>query len=324
MLYPKLTVSGGRKQIEPDKINRLSIIGGPGFLTIHPGNAVLLEHFYTAPEVFSAGTVFVPRFTSIASIVNLDDQHIAVPSVSTITKDRIEVTVRDIKLRFRVWSGNQTANVKSGRSIGNPYPYSVEAIRNIAYNQTVRADGPGRWPDAVRSIVVGGITDYITQHQLDQILTPRYEEGDPREKIRNSLFEPAMQKKLQDCGAQLLWCDIGHFEVEDKIVLDQRLETWQAKWAGNANIIRAYGEAQRIAYQELGRAEAQAEMLMSIIHALDGIDLSKEKKDQNIRNVILIRTAQVLEALTVSKIANKETSNYLPDSHNAEKDEKQK
>jgi len=42
MLYPKLTISDGQKQIEPDKINRLSRIGGPGYLTIYPGNAVLL------------------------------------------------------------------------------------------------------------------------------------------------------------------------------------------------------------------------------------------------------------------------------------------
>jgi len=98
-------------------------------------------------------------------------------------------------------------------------------------------------------------------------------------------------------GAHLLWCDIGHFE-EDRAALEQRLETWSAKWTGNANVIRAQGEAQRVAYQELGHAEAQADMLRSIIHAFDDIDLSKEKKDQNIRNVILMRTAQILDSLT--------------------------
>ena len=78
LVYPKLKISDGQTLLEEDKLNRLSIIGGPGYLTINPGNAVLLEHFYSSPEVFSAGTVFVPRFTSIASTVNLDDQHISV------------------------------------------------------------------------------------------------------------------------------------------------------------------------------------------------------------------------------------------------------
>lgn len=63
--------------------------------------------------------------------------------------------------------------------------------------------------------------------------------------------------------------------------------------------LRAHiGEAQRIAYQDIGRAEAQAEVLMSIIHALDDIDLAAEDKNRNIRKIILLRTAQVLEAMT--------------------------
>jgi hypothetical protein len=171
----------------------------------------------------------------------------------------------------------------------------------MAYNRSVSKDGLTAWHDAVKGVITGSIAAYITSHQLDQITAPRYGEGDPRREISTRLNTPQVRDALKEIGAQLLWCDIGHFGVEVKGVLEQRIETWRAGWVGRANVKRAYGEARRVAHQEIGRAEAQAEILMSIIHALDDINLgNKEQTDRNIRNLILIRTAQVLEAMASS------------------------
>jgi hypothetical protein len=295
--YPYIKISEGQKQIGTGKKNRLDLIGGPGYITIRPGNVILTERLYCPAGVYSAGTFFASRFESIAAIQNLDDQHGHVPSVPATTKDGIPVIVRDVQFRYRVWSGQRMTHTTAGRSQSNPYPYTVQAIRNMVYNRSVSLNGLAPWHDAVKGVIVGSITEYIAKHQLDQITAPRYVEGDPRKEIGSQLQTLGVRNKLKDAGAQLLWCDIGHFEVENKAVSDQRIDTWKAGWVGNANVKRAYGEAQRIAYQEIGHAEAQAEILMSIIHAFDDIDMEKEKKDQNIRNVILMRTAQVLEAL---------------------------
>jgi hypothetical protein len=189
------------------------------------------------------------------------------------------------------------------------------------YNRSVSNTGLTPWFDAVKNIVVGKITGYISERELDQIVAPNYEQSEPREQIRKLLFATETQNKLKEIGAQLLWCEIGHFE-EDSNAMAQRLETWSAKWIGSANVIRAQGEAQRLAYQELGRAEGQADMLISIIHALDDLDLSKEKKDQNIRNVILMRTAQVLESLAETQRvsgSNKGLTSNSPDNTPEEK-----
>lgn len=295
--YPKIKISEGQKKIEMGKKNRLDLIGGPGYITIRPGNVILTERLHSPTGVYSAGTFFASRFESIVITLNLDDQHGFVPSVSATTKDGITVTVRDVQFRYRVWSGQKVTNTTAGRNQSNPYPYTVQAIRNMAYNRNVSANGLAPWHDAVKGVIVGSITEHIAKHQLDQITAPRYVEGDPRKEIGIQLQTPMVRDRLKDAGAQLLWCDIGHFEVENKAVLDQRIETWKAGWEGNANVMRAYGEAQRTAYQEIGHAEAQAEILMSIMHAFDDIDLAKEEKDRNIRNIILMRTAHVLEAL---------------------------
>jgi hypothetical protein len=307
--YPKLVISEGQKKVSRGKVNRLELIGGPGYITIRPGNAILTERLHNPAGVYSAGTFFALRFEMIVTTLNLDDQHGIVSLVPSVTKDGIAVTVRDIQFRYRVWSGQRVTNTTAGRNPTNPYPYTIQAVRNMTYNRSVTVDGLTPWHDAVKGVIVGSITEYIAKHKLDQITAPRYVEGDdPRREIGNQLQTPTVRDKLKDVGAQLLWYDIGHFDVDNKAVSEQRVNTWKAGWIGNAKVTRAYGDAQRIAYQEIGRAEAQAEVLMSIAHAFDDIDLAKEQKDRNIRNIVLMRTAQVLETLS-STSDNERTSN---------------
>jgi hypothetical protein len=150
------------------------------------------------------------------------------------------------------------------------------------------------------------ITGFIQKNQLDRVTAPMFTGEDPRTTIGKDLLSKPFRDRFRDYGTELLWFDIGNFEIPEKKVDEQRFNAWLAKWTGNANVVRAYGDAQRLAYQELGRAEAQVEMLTSITYALNDAgldeDLTEQQRDQkvkqNIRNIILARTAQVLEAMT--------------------------
>jgi hypothetical protein len=119
---------------------------------------------------------------------------------------------------------------------------------------------------------------------------------DPRQEIYDRLMGESTRKRLRERGAELTWIDVGHFDIPDKQVAEQRVAAWQAKWIGDAKIVRAYGEAQRTTYQELGRAEAQAEMLMSIVHALEDIG-SQGDQQQHLRKVVLARIASLLDGM---------------------------
>ncbi|MFB5621121.1 MAG: hypothetical protein ACE5RC_08345, partial [Nitrosopumilus sp.] len=57
------------------------------------------------------------------------------------------------------------------------------------------------------------------------------------------------------------------------------------------------GEAQRTAYQERGRVDAQAEFLQSITEALRGFEQTDDPAE-NLRRLLLVRTAQILEGLS--------------------------
>lgn len=286
--YPRVIIDDGQYKIEPGKVNRLERIGGPGHFTVRPGTAVILNDVGVASKVVSSNKFFLSHYGSIVSIVDLNNQRILVPTVTATTKDGITITIRDIEMRYRIWSPS---------AVSDPYPYTDQSVLDRVYNLSVNEKGLSDWTESVKGIVVGQITGYITKRQFDEIVTPTFHKHEPRQEIRRELFSPATEERLNGIGARLLWCDIGHFET-DKAVLDQRLETWSAKWIGNASVVRAQGEAKRIAYQELGRAEGQADILMGIIRAFGDIDLSMEKKNQNIRSLIFMRSAQVLDALT--------------------------
>jgi hypothetical protein len=328
--YTYATVDHGQLETHDGKVCTLDKFGGPGFLVIRPGNLVLTERLRGPAEVYGTGLHFIPRFERIKQVVDLSDQEGQIQELRATTKDGIVVLVTGIRFRFRVWAPHEHR-----RSFEDPYPYSRRSIYNLAYNRSVSASGQTSWADSVKMAVDGVISDYITSHQIDHLTAPQVKETsgasrsghveleyDAREEIQRIMFSAATRQKLKGYGAELIWCEIGHIRPEDEEVEKFPLLLWQTNWKGNANITRAYGEAQRIAYQELARAEAQAELLISIMHALNDIGLGDgpEQQKHNLRNLILVRTAQILEGMTSMYGGETDAENYFEKPHSPNKD----
>jgi hypothetical protein len=294
--YPRLQIDEGRKMVRPGEVNTLAMIGGPGYVMIRPGNAVLFERLAHPSNVLAAGWHFISRFESIKEIIDLNDQHGYIEKTTAMTKDGILVNVHDVHFRYRLW-GSRRLGGGTGRSPANPYPFSTQAAYNQAYKRAVRGDGLTTWNAAVQLVMEAAILDFIRGNQVDTVTAPASSSDDPRNKIRQRLLSPEIRGRLKDLGAELIWFDTGHFSLE-KPIDDQRIETWGAEWVGDAKVIQAYGKSQRQVFQELGRAEAQAELLMSIIHSLESLDIPEDQKSQAVSNLFLIRTAQVLESMS--------------------------
>lgn len=296
LIYPGLTVRGGKKVLKEGEVNLLEEVGGPGYLSVTSGSIALTERLTSPANVYGTGIHFITRQERVKETATLEDQHAQIDKLEATTKDGIEVIVRDVQYRYRLRTGRQWGDY-TRRSPDDPYPYSVQAMRNLTYNRTISARGITPWKDAVRIAVDGVIRDYIFKHQIDFLTAPNFrQQEDPRKEVSKLLVSKVARQRLSQVGAELLWADIGHIDIKDEGVGEQRVNTWAAKWVGRASVIRAYGEAQELKYQDLGRAEAQAEMLMSILHSLDEADLG-DSPAQNLRKVILIRTAQILEAI---------------------------
>jgi regulator of protease activity HflC (stomatin/prohibitin superfamily) len=296
-MYPTLRIENGEKKISQDDTNLVDTIGGPGLLVVQPGNAVLCERLTEPAAVFGGGYHFLSRFETVKEIVSLQDQHGRIDQAFATTRDGIEVIVRDISYRYRVRNGRRYGDYNR-RTPEQPYPFSMQALRNLTYNRTVSANGISSWHDAVRGAVNSVITDYVQSVTFDQLTETHVGDLDPRQAVNSRLHKKDLRERLKRTGAELLWCDIGRFDPPEKVD-DIRVGFWAVPWAGDALVQRAQGEGRRMRLQEQGRAEGQAELLRSIMQSLSSLDLTGGHPD-NMRKLVLIRTAQILEAIAES------------------------
>lgn len=293
--YPHINIDKGEAQVSKKKINLIQEIGGPGFAQIQPGNAVLFRKLRQVSRNIITRSVLMTRFETIGTITNLDDQDGTIDDRLFMTRDGILVKVRNARFRYRILS-----EVKKGqpvpRSPERPYPFSEEAFINMSYALPVNEEGQTSWGQAVSGQVAGVIEEYVSSHTIDHLTAPRNHQRDPREEIRQLMFGPGLTRRLRDVGTQLLWVDIGHFEIVAEEVDRERFNLWAAEWQGRSSVSGAEIAAKRMANQDLGRAEGQAEMLVGIARALQTLELG-ENRPQNIRKLMLTRVAQILDAI---------------------------
>ncbi|HND49436.1 MAG TPA: hypothetical protein PLL95_12805, partial [Anaerolineales bacterium] len=280
-------------------------LGGPATLEIDPGWVVLTETLTSPGKVFKQGKKhFMSRNERIYEIVDLREQEGEVAPIIAVTRDGIPVTVKNVKFNFRIWDNRWSTLYRDQEITRNPYPCSPQAVKDYAYKRAVELENNQLqsvpWKKAVGGSVAGIIRSHISEHLLDEVIAPREQKNNlVREEIRKKAYTPDFQENLRKIGTILRWWDPGDFSSEG--VEKQFINNWSVDIRNDININNAQGQAQLTAYEELGRAEAEAELLMSIIHSMDGIKLGKDKV-QTLQNLILLHTAQVIKAFNTHPI----------------------
>ena len=294
--YSTYKIEHGEKEPDSDKLGLIETIGGPGYLYINPGNVVLTEKLQSPSAVCGNGMHFLSRFERIGSIIDLEEHQFDSKVVEATSKDGIKVVVRNVYYHYRLLPGKNR-----DRTISDPYPYSIQAVRDFSYNRSVTATGLTYWEKAVQLAVEGAITDYINENTVDRITAPSHTEKDPRDEIGARIRSANTRNRLRGFGTDLVWFDIGSINAGDSQIDTQRLKTWLAAWDKESTILRTEGEARRSAYQELGRVEAQSDLLESILNSFNNIEVSDNKHKENIRRIVMARTAQLLESMSSLK-----------------------
>jgi hypothetical protein len=251
----------------------------------------------------------LPRGHYLKEAVHLDERLAPPINLSAITRDGIEVTARDVRYRYRLATG---ANPLEGplRTPENPYPFSEEAVLAMVYNRTMNADGLALWHRSVEQVVDTIITDYIRLCLLDELMLSSVGE-DPRNAIYRQFYSENGRAKFREKGAELTWIDIGVFDTPQKAVAEQQVANWQTRWLGSANLVRAQGDASRLAAQETARAEAQAEMLKNIVSALEEVGSAGESR-QGLRRMYLIRLSSLLKTANTQALPPGDSNKKIP------------
>lgn len=315
---PIVNIKDGRLDIPERQVNLLEQIGGPGYVNILPGNLVLLENSVGPSNVYPAGFHYVSRRETVKEIASLADQHGYMESREATTKDGITVTVREIRFHYRLKPSRRRGEYVP-RSPEDPYPYTMQSMRNYTYNRNVVPAGPGTVLTSIAAamnfIVDGVITDYVYEHQFDQLVAPQ-SDVDPRAEILKNFKRENYQERLRQLGVELIWVDIGHFDVKDE-VWRSRIETWEAKWVGTAEIAREDGEMRRQVSRRLARAEGRVDALKAMIEALNKAltdAVNRGDHNENLRKLILLYSAQILEEMSDASILPGEPLSRKPKS----------
>jgi len=310
MGYPRLTIRDGERQLDPGEFNLLDRVGGPGYLIVQPGSLVLLEGADGDMRVCGEGSNYVTRFEKISETINLDDRQGFIESTMGTTKDGVTINVRDVNYGYRLRTGRAFSEA-ARQNQDAPNPFSYQAVLNMVFGRSMGAFGITPWHNMVNIAVDATIIDYIRENQFDIVNAPKFNRETSRVEIMRRINSPGTRNRLRNVGAELLWIDIGHFDVVDKRYEEQMVEVWGAKWSGLAEVKRAFGDAKRTSYLEQGRAEAQAEILESIMSVFE--KLGGPKGDpKTIRAIILSRTAQLIEGMSQSGLLTGGDADELP------------
>jgi len=299
MGLPSLRIMDGQKDIAHGEINIVDRIGGPGILNIKPGNVVVLETLKAPSRILGSGELKINRGELIKSVIKLGDYPGHIDEFNVATRDGIDMKISGVEYRFCIISPRQDVSL---RTMQNPYPFSKKAVYNLVYNRNAGADGKiGEWSEAVKGAIRGIISEHIASHELDQLLTPSAKEDHPIYQLHKKFDDPKYMEKIKSAGAKLLWINIGNVSPAQKDIEDQRLKVWLAKQSGTERLLKAQGEAEKVSSRERGRAESQTVLLRSIAQALQETDSGngndKAKTAKNLWNIVLARTAQILESM---------------------------
>jgi hypothetical protein len=306
---PTAKVSGGKWKLG-EKSDSLERIGGPGIFQIERDNVVVVETLRFYNDVLVAGERKLTRYDLVKDVFSTEEQYENIDEIEALTADGIRVNLKNVQFRFRI-DGFFLPNAKGRPTVA--YLPSKLAVKDLAYNRPIPGDGKlAFWTGAVKGKVTGIIRGHINNAYLDDLISPRETDHLSLVKLREKIESDATKNDFKKMGIRFDSCDIGEICVPDIDVDKEHLRILFVRQSGAIDVMRAQSDSESFASQERGRAEGQAMLLQGIARALqeigvDGKDPAAVRK--NLRNILLTRTAQILESRTSIYKANHKEHN---------------
>lgn len=301
---PTAKVSGGKWK-SAKNFDSLERVGGPGIFQIERDNVVVVETLRFYGDVLVAGERKLTRYDLVKDVFSTEEQYEKIEEIEALTADGIRINVRNVQFHFRI-DGFFLPNAKNRSTVA--YLPSKLAVKDLAYNRPIPGDGKLTfWTGAVKGKVTGIIREHINNAYLDDLISPRETDHLSLVKLREKIESEKTKEDFKKMGIRFDSCDIGEIHVPDLDVDKEHLRMLFVRQSGAMNVMRAQSDSESFASQERGRAEGQAMLLQSIARALqeigvDGKDPAAVRK--NLRNILLTRTAQILESRTSIYKAN--------------------
>jgi len=263
---PYLIIKDGKLPSDKEPLMRA---GGPGSLVVYKDSAVVLEKAGKLTRVARKGFVTLGAFEKAWDVVDLRPHRWAY-DVSAMTKDGIPVTCQ-ADITFQIDDAGQPPSEEE------PFPATEQAIFYAATRKWMREADRSKddqvfdW--ARRAIIgntEGALRAILARYLLDQLLGPdELNKSHYRSEIRSKL-ETELRASFPDLGVKVTQVELGDIKVDDKIA-HQQIEAWRSLWQRWVREREAEGEAARLQYVEAAKAQAQADMIVSITQAFQSL-----------------------------------------------------
>ena len=250
-------------------------IGGPGSLSIHSDMAALLERGGGFSRIAWPGTTVLAPFERVRTVIDLRQLN-RTKTETAYTKDGIEVKT-EVGVSFKLMKQKDDEHIPPPEAKVSWWDL-LKAWIGLKVKPSEPPEGPPVSPEAIRAIVYtlpagvnwdgtvsSGIGDVIPQKMLDELWAPEDPDRNPRREMVEELFDKAKEKQRKS-GIELIDLSVGPLNVPDEVV-KQRREFWRTIWDKVSKITEAEGEAEALRQQQTARAEAQAEMIQTIMHS---------------------------------------------------------
>ena len=263
-IWPRMVVDKGRVILDSDRFVQLDAIGGPGKVIIRPGYVVSFQTIRTQTAVCTNQSYMMRPFERIRNIISLDNQYSEIPEVTTYTRDGIKITLKNIRMRYRVkFKANEENGNQNYRARYQNYPDPVDP------EALDKALDLLFWNMAVERVTKKRVIRFVNIRPLDYFTAPETFnlKEEVREEFKNWVLSQ-IKGQLNSFGAEMLSLDVGVIDINPDAVRQtrQKLYTWRIR--RQADLIRAQGATRLESYRELGRLKGEGEVLKAIIEEI--------------------------------------------------------
>lgn len=173
------------------------------------------------------------------------------------------------------------------------YPYDPAAVRRAVYAERAQSVDPATdarpaadWREIAACQVEDGLRRVIAAYTVDQLFAVDQPDRRPRHDIETALRQ-MIEPEIERYGATCTRAAITSIRPP-RAVLEQRIRTWCAEWSAREQAIKAAGEAHADQVKESAQAMARAEVLQSLVSALDvaSIQASSERVSRSISEML--------------------------------------
>jgi regulator of protease activity HflC (stomatin/prohibitin superfamily) len=275
---------------EARKKEPLLKIGGPGRIVVFRDAALVTELHGRFHRVLGPGRHDLTRFEFPRTLVDLRPQERESSEIKLMTSDGIQLKT-SLTVTFEVLRGDQEPTKHK------PFPYEEDAVRMVAYTETVEPGGAiGRWESLPMLITAGQLRTIVAEDPLDELILSETNGIDVHRRLQKEM-ERRARNVLRNYGIMVRGTRLGALELP-KEVEDQRKKYWQARWDTQRALQKADGDAEILESKEFARAEAEATMLRAIAEGLQRA--RRAGRNVSSREVVALRLIESLEAMAKS------------------------